>query len=155
MLFLSLFIDIRISHRLCAVSVLGPPLMYITALVELRKLRHIYFLPLLLLVGYGIAANNAIAVIRGLFDATGQSGVFVRTPKIGVEAGKKRAKLMASMRTLSLAYVELAVLSYLVVALWLVGTAQPGTFAIFLIFVIAYALAAVLGIFVEDTTAGA
>lgn len=126
---------------------MGPPLMYITSLAELRKLKQVCYLPLLLLVGYGIAANNAIAVMRGLFDASGCSGEFLRTPKIGAETGKTRVNLTASLRTVSCAYVELAVLIYLVVALWLLGATQRETSVLFGVFVLAYSLATGLGIF--------
>ncbi|MCC7354741.1 MAG: glycosyltransferase [Anaerolineae bacterium] len=61
---------------------LGPPLLYATAQRELyrrgRWLRRYAFLPVLVLVGTGVALSNARAVLHGL---RAPGGTFKRTPK--------------------------------------------------------------------------
>jgi hypothetical protein len=65
---------------------LGPPLVYLIARQQLypdweRRLRN---LPLLILVGVGVAWDNTLAVWRGL---TRWGGEFARTSKFRVEGG--------------------------------------------------------------------
>lgn len=58
----------------------GPTTLYIVAQRSLRKewRRRLVDLPLLMLVGCGVAVSNTRAVLSGLF---GSRGTFVRTPK--------------------------------------------------------------------------
>jgi len=63
---------------------LGPPLVYVLSQRWLHRnwARRLAALPLLILVGIGIAWNNAVACWRGL---TRWGGTFARTPKFCVE----------------------------------------------------------------------
>jgi cellulose synthase/poly-beta-1,6-N-acetylglucosamine synthase-like glycosyltransferase len=63
---------------------LGPPLIYLISQQWLHRnwIRRLRTLPLLILVGIGIAWNNALASWRGL---TRWGGTFARTPKFRVE----------------------------------------------------------------------
>lgn len=63
---------------------LGPPLIYLISQQWLHRdwVRRLKTLPLLILVGIGIAWNNAVAGWRGL---TRWGGTFARTPKFRVE----------------------------------------------------------------------
>jgi hypothetical protein len=65
---------------------LGPPLVYLIAQQQLYSdwRRRLLSFPLLILVGIGMAWNNALAVWRGL---TRWGGAFARTPKFRVEGG--------------------------------------------------------------------
>jgi cellulose synthase/poly-beta-1,6-N-acetylglucosamine synthase-like glycosyltransferase len=65
---------------------LGPPLVYLIAQQQLYTDwgRRLLSFPLLILIGIGIAWNNALAVWRGL---TRWGGTFARTPKFRVEGG--------------------------------------------------------------------
>ncbi len=76
-------------------------------------------LPALLAVGTGIAFNNAIATIEGLFGKTGE---FVRTPKFGAAANRPTVAARAASRGLRgrkrwQAWAELIIAFYL--ATWL------------------------------------
>ncbi|MGE0482024.1 MAG: glycosyltransferase, partial [Phycisphaerae bacterium] len=80
------------------------------------SVRHI---PALMALGIGIAFNNAVAAIEGLFGRTGE---FVRTPKFGDDAGASGAALRQRMSGLKLrgswqAYAELAIAFYLTACL--------------------------------------
>eukprot|EP00164_Ancoracysta_twista_P001963 GFYU01002578.1.p1 GENE.GFYU01002578.1~~GFYU01002578.1.p1 ORF type:complete len:500 (+),score=158.13 GFYU01002578.1:325-1824(+) len=68
----------------CAI---GPPMMYASSQISLDAPQRIVNLPLLMLLGYGLAVNNAAAVIEGLMYSGGE---FKRTPKFGV---RKRSDL--------------------------------------------------------------
>lgn len=64
---------------------LGLPLEYVMSQWALHRadgtwLRRLAYLPLLLVVGFGVAFNNAQAVLAGLFT---HGGEFHRTPKVG------------------------------------------------------------------------
>jgi cellulose synthase/poly-beta-1,6-N-acetylglucosamine synthase-like glycosyltransferase len=67
---------------------LGPPFVYLIAQQQLYEdwRRRLLGFPLLILVGVGIAWNNALAVWRGL---TRWGGRFARTPKFRVEDGRE------------------------------------------------------------------
>ncbi|MER2599672.1 MAG: glycosyltransferase [Caldilineales bacterium] len=66
---------------------LGPPLLYTLSQHELHPPRtawaRLAALPLLVLLGTGMAVNNSVAVLRGLSN---RSVAFQRTPKFHVEA---------------------------------------------------------------------
>jgi cellulose synthase/poly-beta-1,6-N-acetylglucosamine synthase-like glycosyltransferase len=86
---LPLFLSPRDAHLPMAMaylgfSSLGPPLVYVLAQ---RKLysdwpRRLLYLPILVLLGTGIALNNTRAVIEAL---GGRGGSFARTPKFRLE----------------------------------------------------------------------
>jgi cellulose synthase/poly-beta-1,6-N-acetylglucosamine synthase-like glycosyltransferase len=66
----------------------GTPLVYLIAQQQLHSdwRRRLRSFPLFILVGIGIAWNNALAVWRGL---TRWGGTFARTPKFRVEGGRE------------------------------------------------------------------
>jgi len=82
-------------------------------------------IPALITLGSGLALNNAVAVLGGLF---GRSRVFVRTPKSGSVSGAKRTGRYGSTATrfwwveLTLGfYCFAAFVQYLSVEKWLIG----------------------------------
>jgi cellulose synthase/poly-beta-1,6-N-acetylglucosamine synthase-like glycosyltransferase len=68
---------------------LGPPLLYAVAQKALHRdwWQRYARMPVLVLLGSGIALNNTVAVLQGLF---GSSGRFRRTPKFSLEGRKGR-----------------------------------------------------------------
>jgi len=66
-------------------ATLGPSSMYFLAALRNpeRRLRALWWLPLLVIYGTGIAVSNTVAVYEAV---TGRSGSFVRTPKKGERA---------------------------------------------------------------------
>lgn len=72
-------------------ATVGPPLLFAVAQWQLRPatgggaawLRRMAALPILMLLGTGVALSNTLAVLRGL---TGRPGVFRRTPKFHLES---------------------------------------------------------------------
>jgi len=77
-----LFVDggMRFQTAFLGVASIGPPLLYsVSQMVQGRKgTRRLVYLPLLVLLGGGLALSNTLAVLRGL---SGGSGSFERTPK--------------------------------------------------------------------------
>jgi hypothetical protein len=75
----------HVSLGLIGVLSLAPPLMYALAQLTLHRdrwLRHYAALPILMLLGTGIALSNT----RGVGEAVlGVNSVFQRTPKFGIE----------------------------------------------------------------------
>jgi len=63
------------------VGACGPPFLYATAAIWLRRPARLLLLPLLVVLGYGICVNNSIAVLRGFLDPVGECVEFCRTPK--------------------------------------------------------------------------
>ena len=70
----------------------GPPLLYIIANASLDAhfWKRLKFLPLLVVVGFGISLNTSIAVLEGLINK--KVGVWVRTPKLNQSNTHKKAK---------------------------------------------------------------
>jgi cellulose synthase/poly-beta-1,6-N-acetylglucosamine synthase-like glycosyltransferase len=64
-------------------AAVGPPLLYLVAQAERGAgwWRQIKFLPLLLLLGAGLALNNTLAMLRAVL---GRGGEFQRTPKFDI-----------------------------------------------------------------------
>jgi cellulose synthase/poly-beta-1,6-N-acetylglucosamine synthase-like glycosyltransferase len=94
-----------------------------------RTLGHSSFtlrnIPGLITLGSGLALNNAIAVLEGLF---GDNRVFVRTPKSGSVFGKTRKSRYRSVATrfwwaeiLLGLYCLAALVQYVAVEKWLIG----------------------------------
>lgn len=82
----ALEIDPAASLGYLSLFSLGPPLLYAVAQQRLYPttwLRRWALLPLLMLIGTGLALNNTIAVLQGL---TGTGGDFLRTPKFDVRS---------------------------------------------------------------------
>jgi hypothetical protein len=102
----------------------GPPLLYAVAQQRLHPatwLRRWALLPLLMLLGTGLALNNTIAVIQGLIGAGGD---FLRTPKFHVRNRAdawQRSSYRLPLPRLVLA--ELALALYALAAV-LLGAAQ-------------------------------
>jgi len=73
----------------------GPPLLYAIAQWQLHRdetgrerwIGRLLYLPLLVLIGTGIAVNNTLAVVRGL---TQRAPAFRRTPKFHLEGSADR-----------------------------------------------------------------
>ncbi|MCB0045842.1 MAG: glycosyltransferase [Caldilineaceae bacterium] len=75
---------------LLSLTALGPPLLYTVAQRRLHPTSwraNLLNLPLLMLLGTGIALSNGRAVLQGLH---GQGGDFLRTPKFRVESAQDR-----------------------------------------------------------------
>jgi hypothetical protein len=82
-------------------------------------------IPGLVTLGTGLALNNAIAVLGGLF---GKSKIFIRTPKSGSVSGERRKSRYHSGVTcfwwaeiLLGVYCLVAFVQYLLVEKWLIG----------------------------------
>jgi cellulose synthase/poly-beta-1,6-N-acetylglucosamine synthase-like glycosyltransferase len=73
------------------VTSLGPPLMYMVSRAEdfPRFIDRLKAFPLLMLIGYGISINNAVAVLDGVISS--KVGNFIRTPKYN-DFGKGRVE---------------------------------------------------------------
>jgi hypothetical protein len=76
---------------LSIVAGLGPPLVYLSARASHSPSlgERLRLLPLLTITGFGLCLNTSVAVIEGLF---GKGGVFIRTPKLNLQAVGKRMK---------------------------------------------------------------
>ena len=74
---------IATAFSLFALSTFGPSTLYIVSQKILHKdwRSKVRWIPLLTLVGTGIALNNSRAVLGGLFFSGGR---FIRTPKLGI-----------------------------------------------------------------------
>ena len=78
--------DPAAALALLSLATVGPPLLYAMGQRRLyggRWWRHFLYLPVLMLMGTGIALNNTQAVWQGLRT---RGGAFLRTPKFRVEA---------------------------------------------------------------------
>jgi cellulose synthase/poly-beta-1,6-N-acetylglucosamine synthase-like glycosyltransferase len=99
-------------------STCGPSAIYVSSQRILYPdwRSKVRWIPLLTLIGTGIALNNSRAVIEGLFFSGGN---FVRTPKFGIRRrGDRPARLRAYwLKINSLPYLELALGVYALVAL--------------------------------------
>lgn len=105
---------------------------YIVSQIELRRPWHLTLaaIPPLLAVGIGIALNNAVATISGLFSRAGE---FVRTPKFGdsTSAPRRRVHFRIGWQALTelglAAYVALCLLALFFFDDWLerVSMAMP------------------------------
>jgi len=88
-------------------AAVGPPLMYATAQLAEGGAWHsrLHYLPLLVLLGTGIALSNTQAVLKALFN---RSEVFRRTPKFALHRESERwVDSLYALRTDSLAWGEL------------------------------------------------
>jgi len=87
---------------------LGPPLLYMVSRAEdfPRFIDRLKAFPLLMLIGYGISLNNAVAVLDGLIST--DVGTFIRTPKNN-DFGKGRVEDRAgySFQVSPMVWVEL------------------------------------------------
>jgi cellulose synthase/poly-beta-1,6-N-acetylglucosamine synthase-like glycosyltransferase len=72
-----------------SLATLGPPALYITSQVATYRdwPARLLRLPVLMLLGTGVALNNSVAVFEAL---TGRTTGFQRTPKFRIEAGADR-----------------------------------------------------------------
>jgi hypothetical protein len=71
------------------ISAFGPPLLYLVSQTETnpRFIDRLRLLPILILIGFGLSLNNALAVFEGLTRK--ETGSFNRTPKFNVTAENK------------------------------------------------------------------
>jgi len=79
---------LSVSPGIVGMFTTSPLLMYAVGQIALHGrhwLRHYASLPLLVLLGIGIALNNTRGVLEALF---GTNNVFLRTPKFGLEGDK-------------------------------------------------------------------
>ena len=92
LLWLPLAVDARTLQNLpltfLGLSGLGLPIEYAVSQWALHRLdgtwlRRLMYLPLLLVIGFGVAFSNALAVLAGLFT---RGGEFHRTPKVAAGA---------------------------------------------------------------------
>ena len=112
---------------------LALPIEFVLAQWSLHRhdgtwLRRLAYLPLLLVIGFGVAFNNALAVLAGLFT---RGGEFDRTPKIA--AGGVGANGYASRGEIQ-AWFEIAVALYALVAavaMWSRGNVSAAVFMLF------------------------
>jgi hypothetical protein len=94
----------------------GPPLLYLTANVSIKKMpwqERLKLLPLLIIVGFGISLSTSIAVLEGL---TGKKvGPWVRTPKLNLNNSRRHNQMIdhSYLEPLSpLVWVEVALAIY-------------------------------------------
>jgi cellulose synthase/poly-beta-1,6-N-acetylglucosamine synthase-like glycosyltransferase len=149
---LPLFLSPREAHLPMAMaylgfSSLGPPLVYALAQRALYPdwRRRLLYLPILVLLGTGIALNNTRAVIEAL---RGQGGVFARTPKFRLEGRSGRwsdsaYRLSLSWTTLGEGLLALYALAT-VVAAWRAGNRYAIPFM--LLYAAGFGLTALLGV---------
>ena len=119
-------------------SGLGLPMAYVVAQWALHRhdgswLRRLSYLPLLLVVGFGVAFSNALAVLSGLMR---RGGEFHRTPKGAPDTtrladSRPRAELLAWLEMGMALYAAAAGL-----ALWITG--HPTTSAFVAIFALGF-----------------
>ncbi len=109
-------IDPAAPLALLSLTTIGPPLLYAIAQRRLhprRWLLHMLYLPVLMLLGTGIALNNSRAVWQGL---RAEGGDFLRTPKFRVErAGDRWQNNVYHLGIDALFFGELALLLYALV----------------------------------------
>jgi hypothetical protein len=98
-----------------------PPLMYIVAQVTTRPdtPRRLRGLPVLILVGTGLAVSNTAAVLAGMFG--GDHGEFQRTPKSGAGTGQTHYLPPADLT----AYVELTMAAVIAWGAWTAWQVSP------------------------------
>lgn len=149
---LPLFLSPREAHLPMAMaylgfSSLGPPLVYALAQRALYPdwRRRLLYLPILALLGTGIALNNTRAVIEAL---RGQGGAFARTPKFRLEGRSGRwsdsaYRLSLSWTTLGEGLLALYALAT-VVAAWRAGNRYAIPFM--LLYTAGFGLTALLGV---------
>lgn len=86
---------IKVIIGFFSIAALGPPVLMTYGQFKLhpknwtRKLRYI---PVMMLLGTGVAVNNSKAFLEALF---GKKSDFIRTPKHGIEAAKKDTRDLA------------------------------------------------------------
>ena len=90
------------------ITSLGPPLLYLVSQTEdfPRFIDRLKAFPVLMLIGYGISLNNAVAFLDGLISTN--VGTFIRTPKYN-DFGKGRVEDRAgySFQISPMVWVEL------------------------------------------------
>lgn len=135
----------------------GPPLLYALGQHRLypeRWLRNFAVLPLLMLFGTGMSLNNTIAVSKGLF---GGKSEFLRTPKFNTTRADR--KWLESTYRLPLNPILVAELLLACYAGVIVGiSAHQGNYfsvAFMMLYVVAFGLMAVLGLWQEWTARSA
>ena len=73
------------SFTLIAISTMGPIIFYAFSQYALNKkewMKRILWVPLMVIIGTGIAVNNTRAIIEAII---GKKSEFVRTPKLGIK----------------------------------------------------------------------
>lgn len=131
----------------------GPPLLFAVAQWELRPpartrtawLKRMAALPVLMLLGTGIALSNTVAVARGL---TGRPGAFRRTPKFHLESRRDAWQDKPYALPLDgLVIGELAVASYALLTV-IAALARGHLYAVpfMLLYVLGFGLVAAIGL---------
>jgi hypothetical protein len=130
---------------------LGPPLVYALSQKALHPdwMRRLWALPLLVLVGIGIAWSNTRAVWRGL---TRWGGTFKRTPKFQLEGRNgqwtdSRYRLPINRDIVSQFIGEFVLTLYaLIAATFAYASRQRGMLSFFLLYAVAFGVVAGLGV---------
>lgn len=119
---------------------LGLPIEYVASQFALHGkggFRKLAFLPVLMAVGFGMAFNNGLNVLEGLFK---RSGEFKRTPKRG--AG--HAALTHDPRQTAQAFVEIGLSVYtLITALLMAKAGEVISAGVLLVYSFGFALAGI------------
>ncbi len=113
-----------VSLAFMSAAMLGLPLQLLLAQIVLHRgnVWRMIYLPLLLVVGTGMAFNNARAVIQGL---AGRPSEFVRTPKFRMESvnesWKRSAYALAADPTAFGEAIMAGYAAFMIVAAWKTG----------------------------------
>ena len=116
---------------------MGAPVLYVAAQQALRRdwKRGVCWLPALMVLGVGVACNNARAVLEGLMSTGGE---FARTPKLGVRQARGARRVTAyRLPAGGTTWAELVMGGYALVSA-LVAATQHRWLAV--IFLVLYAL---------------
>lgn len=116
---------------------LGAPLLYVVAQQTLRGnwKQGLRWLPALMVLGMGVACNNARAVLEGLLSSGGE---FARTPKLGLRSDShRRRKTIYRLSVDGTTWAELAMGGYALISA-LVAATQHRWLAV--VFLLLYAL---------------
>lgn len=134
LLWLPLAIEGRVIDHLpltfLGLSGLGLPIEYVASQWALHRrdrtwLRRLAYLPLLLVIGFGVAISNTLAVLTGLFA---RGGEFHRTPKVSPQADATDGY---RPRVDALAWFEIGMALYAALAaaaLWAIGHTTTSAF---------------------------
>jgi hypothetical protein len=125
----------------------GPPLLCLVGQVERgqRAWRHLAVAPLVLLMGMGLALNNAVAMARAFL---GGGGEFQRTPKFAVRGSQERWENSAyALRCSPLVRWELLLAVFALLSAWLTAGRSVSALSVWLlIYALGYGFVAALSL---------